>query len=109
MSLFHCDVFTTPRAASPTACRDALIKAEGRTNHWQVNAAVGVLLEEGNPHAARKEEKHAVRIAGADLGDLGRIIGLSQLGINLAGQFTLEETFVSGQGVGGPPDSSGPL
>ena len=44
--------------------QDALVEAEGGADHRDLHAAVGILLQERDPHAARQEEIHRVRARG---------------------------------------------
>mmetsp|Transcript_16459 Transcript_16459/g.21108 ORF Transcript_16459/g.21108 Transcript_16459/m.21108 type:complete len:226 (+) Transcript_16459:358-1035(+) len=79
--------------------QDTLIKAERRTNQWQVHTTGRILLQERNPHAARQEEIHAVGTGCTDLRDLGGIVSLPQLGVQLTGQLTFKEALITRQRV----------
>ena len=80
--------------------KNALVKAERRSHHGDVNAAARVLLEEADPHAAGKKEIDAVRIAGADLCDFGGIVRLAQLGIDFGRNLAVVKRLEPGQRIG---------
>ncbi len=79
--------------------QDVLIEAEGGADKGQIHARIPVLLQEGDPHAAGQEEEHAVGPAGADLGDLGGVILLSEPGIDLARDLALVEALEAGERI----------
>jgi hypothetical protein len=47
------------------------------------------LLHESDAHAAGEEEKHGIRAGCTDLRDFGRIVGLAELGVDLADKLAL--------------------
>ena len=79
--------------------QDTLVKAERRAHHVFVDARAGPLFHERNAHAARQEEIDSIRIRGTDLRDLGGIIGLAQLGVNLVHDLALEGAFKASHAV----------
>ena len=79
--------------------QDALIEGEGRPDERNVEAGLGILLEEGDAHAAGQEEVHAVGARGPDLRDLRRVLVRAQLGVDLVGDRALIEALVAGEHV----------
>ena len=64
-----------------------------------LDARLRILLHEGDAHAAGQEEEHAVGARGADLRDLGGIVGLAELGVDLADQLALVEALEAVQRI----------
>ncbi len=57
------------------------------------------MLEEGDPHATGQEEIDRVSTRGADLRNLGGIVGLAQFGVDFTSQLAAIHAFVAGQRV----------
>ena len=82
-------MFLAPSAASPIAPRTSWLKEKPGPITGMFNARLRILLHEGDAHAAGQEEEHGIGAGSADLGDFGRVVGLAELGVDLAGQLAL--------------------
>ena len=66
-----------------------LAEGEAGAHHRDFDARLRILLHEGDAHAAGQEEEDGIGTRRADLRDLGGIVGLAELGVDLADQLAL--------------------
>ena len=70
--------------------RDLVDRVHGVERDLAAQAGLRVLLEELDAHAARIEDEHRLRVGRAELADLGLIVLLPELGVDLAHDLVLE-------------------
>ena len=80
---------------------DVLIRREARQQQRRVLAEPGadVLLDEVDAHPAGQEDVDGLRLGGADLGELGGVVELAELGVVLADDLALERSLEAGERV----------
>jgi hypothetical protein len=65
-------------------------EAGQQQHHVLAQAGADELLDEVDAHAAGQEDVQRLRLGGADLGQLGRVVQLAELGVVLADDLALE-------------------
>ena len=80
---------------------DVLVGREAGQQQRRVLAEAGadVLLDEVDAHAAGQEDVDGLRLGGADLGELGGVVELAELGVVLADDLALEGALEAGERV----------
>ena len=79
-----------PTIGSPTALIMSWSAAKpGSSSGILVERRRDELLDEVDAHAAGQEEVHASRLGGADLRQLGGVVELAELGVDLGGDLAL--------------------
>ena len=80
---------------------DVLVGGEAGQQQRRVLAEAGadVLLDEVDAHAAGQEDVDRLRLGGADLGELGGVVELAELGVVLADDLALERALEAGERV----------
>src|SRR5215212_5721092 len=93
----QCAVSKRPSIASPTG-HDVLVRAESGHDQWHVARQAGgdELLDEIDAHAAGQEDVERVGLGGAYLGELGRVIELPELRVDLGGHVAFVEALEAG-------------
>jgi hypothetical protein len=74
-------------------------KARQQQRHVLAEAGADELLDEIDPHAAGQEDVEHLRLGGADLGQLGGVVELAELGVVLADDLALEGALEAGERV----------
>ena len=83
------------------AADHVLVRTEAGRDQLDVLRQAGAdeLLDEIDAHAAGQEDVQGIRLGGAHLGELGRIVELAELGVDLVGNPALVEALESGERV----------
>ena len=77
-----------------------LTEGEGSRDDGQIDTRLRILAHEADAHATGQEDERAVGARGADLRNLGGVIGLADLGVDLADQLALKLALETGQRIG---------